>query len=64
MWLFQKKSVSGTFGRLTRNLKLSISEEINAISTVMSSGFGGQEVACWPMVPKFAGLHPAETIEF
>ena len=21
------------------------------------SGFGGLEVACWPLVPKFAGLH-------
>jgi hypothetical protein len=24
------------------------------------SGFGGLEVACWPLVPKFAGSHPAE----
>jgi hypothetical protein len=23
------------------------------------SGFGGLEVACWPLVPKFAGSHPA-----
>jgi hypothetical protein len=28
------------------------------------SGFGGLEVACWPLVPKFAGLHPAETVGF
>jgi len=27
-------------------------------------GFGGLEVACWPLVPKFAGLHPAETVGF
>ena len=26
--------------------------------------FGGLEVACWPLVPKFAGLHSAETIGF
>jgi hypothetical protein len=26
------------------------------------SGFGGLEVACWPLVPKFAGLNPAETL--
>ena len=25
------------------------------------SGFGGLEVACWPLVPKFAGSNPAET---
>jgi hypothetical protein len=24
------------------------------------SGFGGLGVACWPLVPKFAGLNPAE----
>jgi hypothetical protein len=27
------------------------------------SGFGGLEVACWPLVPKFAGSHPAEAGE-
>jgi len=28
------------------------------------SGFGGLEVACWPLVPKFAGSHPAEAVGF
>ena len=28
------------------------------------SGFGGLEVACWPLVPKFAGSHPAEVVGF
>jgi len=28
------------------------------------SGFGGLEVACWPLVPKFAGTHPAEAVGF
>jgi hypothetical protein len=28
------------------------------------SGFGGLEVACWPLVPKFAGSHPAKVIGF
>jgi hypothetical protein len=28
------------------------------------SGFGGLEVACWPLVPKFAGLHQAEAVGF
>jgi len=27
-------------------------------------GFGGLEVACWPLVPKFAGSNPAEAIGF
>jgi hypothetical protein len=28
------------------------------------SGFGGLEVKCWPLVPKFAGSHPAEAVVF
>jgi hypothetical protein len=27
-------------------------------------GFGGLEVACWPLVTKFAGSHPAEAVGF
>jgi hypothetical protein len=27
-------------------------------------GFGGLEVACWPLVPKFAGSNPAEAVRF
>jgi len=27
-----------------------------------SCGFGGLDVACWPLVPKFAGSHPAEAV--
>ena len=30
----------------------------------LSSGFGGLEVACWPLVPKFAGSNPAEAVGF
>jgi hypothetical protein len=28
------------------------------------SGFGGLEVACWLLVPKFMGSHPAKAIGF
>ena len=28
------------------------------------SSFGGLGVACWPLVPKFAGSNPAEAIGF
>ena len=31
---------------------------------VGSIGFGGLEVACWPLVPKFAGSNPAEAVGF
>jgi hypothetical protein len=30
----------------------------------VNSGFGGLEVACWPLVPKFAGSNPAEAVGF
>ena len=32
--------------------------------TSICRGFGGLEVACWPLVPKFAGSHPAEAVGF
>jgi hypothetical protein len=31
---------------------------------VWISGFGGAEVACWPLIPKFAGSNPAEAVGF
>ena len=30
----------------------------------LCSGFGGLGVACWPLVPKFAGSNPAEAVGF
>jgi hypothetical protein len=30
----------------------------------MLSGFGGLEVACWPLEPKFAGSNPADAVGF
>ena len=41
-----------------RNIPFEI--ELNSIL----SGFGGLEVACWPLVPKFAGSNPAEAVGF
>ena len=32
--------------------------------TLVTSGFGGLGVACWPLVPKFAGSNPAEAVGF
>jgi hypothetical protein len=31
---------------------------------MLCNGFGGLEVACWPLVPKFAGSNPAEAVGF
>jgi hypothetical protein len=39
------------------------SMELTAASP-SASDFGGLEVACWPLVPKFAGSHPAEAVGF
>ena len=33
-------------------------------SVFFLSGFGGLGVACWSLVPKFAGSNPAETVGF
>jgi hypothetical protein len=37
---------------------------LKKILTSPKSGFGGLEVAGWPLVPKFAGSHLAEAVEF
>jgi hypothetical protein len=29
-----------------------------------TGGFGSLEVACWPLVPKFVGSNPAESVGF
>ena len=31
-------------------------------SQMLGSLFGGLEVACWPLVPNFAGSNPAEAV--
>jgi len=40
--------------------------EYSAVTTQSAqlSGFGGLEVACWPLVPKIAGSKPAEAVGF
>ena len=35
-----------------------------AVQMYRCSGFGGLGVACWPLVPKFAGSDPAEAVGF
>jgi hypothetical protein len=40
--------------------QLYISTEINPLN----SGFGGAEVACWPLIYKFADSNPAEAVVF
>ena len=33
-------------------------------NAVLTCGFGGLDVACWPLVSKFAGSNPAEAVGF
>jgi len=28
------------------------------------SGFGGADIVCWPLIPKFVGTNPAQAIGF
>jgi hypothetical protein len=35
-----------------------------SIGMYVASSFGGLGVACWPLVPKFAGSNPAEAVGF
>ena len=41
-----------------------LSNLVFPLSIHQSSGFGGLEVAFWPLVSKFAGSNPAEVIGF
>jgi hypothetical protein len=36
----------------------------NGRSKPMILGFGGLGLACWPLVPRFMGLQPAEAVAF
>jgi hypothetical protein len=45
-------------------VKLSYETKKHIWNLVMESDFGGLEVACWPLEPKFLGSNPAETVGF
>jgi hypothetical protein len=53
-------------GRLKRRCPADCNKanEISSLEGTSSRSFGGLEVACWPLVPKFAGSHPAEVVGF
>jgi hypothetical protein len=40
----------------------SVTIYITITSNDKRSGFGGLEVACWPLVPKLAGSNPTEDV--
>jgi len=39
-------------------------DNIMKILHVTTQGFGGLGIACWPLVPKFAGSNQAEAVGF
>ena len=43
---------------------LGLTQPLTEMSKVKVSGFGGLEVVCWPLVPKFACSNPAEAVGF
>ena len=49
--------------RLVAN-KLLLKKHNSYSLTATFSGFGGLQVACWSLVPKFAGSNPAEAVGF
>jgi len=49
--------------RETEREQLPFGAQIPATKYKMSY-FGGLELACWPLVPRFAGSHPAEAVGF
>ena len=58
--LWSARHVPSSQGRLSlQAFPLEISKVV-----YLSIGFGGLGVACWPLVPKFAGSNPAEAVGF
>ena len=44
----------------TSKRPVSIPFKATSFRKFLQSGVGGLEVACWPLIPKFAGSNPAE----
>ena len=54
-------------GRICRQKKLiytAMGRKWSDNKPTTTTGFGGLGVACWPLVPKFAGSNPAEAVGF
>jgi hypothetical protein len=68
--LLQRFTTAFGFSNICRKLvglenKLHYPMQVNEFrSNSSQSGFGGLEVACWPLVPKFAASNSAEAVAF
>ena len=65
-YLFRRKQFVEISQSNTSNEKVNTyrSPSLDIEQGVPQSGFGGLKVACWPLVPKFAGSNPAEAVGF
>ena len=43
---------------------LNVLGELYLLNDILTSGFSGLGVACWPLVPEFVGSNPAEAVAF
>ena len=50
--------------RLRRLRHAGAQSESLTLELGLVSGFGGAEVACWPLISTFAGSNPAEDVGF
>ena len=60
--IYSTNSVSNIEARGMYSNQCGLSDLYRSILYI--SGFGGLGVACWPLVPKFAGSNPAEAVGF
>ena len=62
------RAVSGLHNTRLTNISIYIKNNTdrreNSLTSYFISGFGGLEVACWLLVPKFTGSNPAEAVGF
>jgi hypothetical protein len=49
---------------VTLELRRCVLTAVSYYLYICHCGFGGLEVPCWPLVPKFAGSNPAESVGF
>ena len=60
IYVFIRQAVKHTVPSATQRLR----SYCTHFYLYIPSGFGGLGVACWPLVPKFAGSNPAEAVGF
>jgi hypothetical protein len=61
----ERDEVRGAWRKLHKEELNDLYSSSNIVLVIKSrSGFGGLEVACWPLVPEFAGSNSAEAVGF